>query len=378
MLISSLLRRISPVWGFVLGAVSLVAADVSYRRDWQTDVPWSVQIARLDLGDSRYTVYAPLARGTVAGLATLSEMARQVPPAIGKARAGVNGDFYQREGSPYTGDPRGLQIVNGELASGPGRAGSVWMDAAGRPHAAEVTGKFSVTWADGSQTPFGLNEARTPGMAVLYTGLMGRTTATRGGRELILERDGVGPWVPLAIGETYRARVREVREQGNTALTRESLVLSLGIGVKAVVAAGDTITLSTATAPDLKGAVAAIGGGAVLVRDGKSLEIPKPAGAGGYEVASQFQRHPRSAVGWNEKELYLVQVDGRQPGLSIGMTLAELGEYMRTKLACTEVISLDGGGSATFRYDGRVRNSPCDGNERPIANSLLIIEKNKP
>ena len=38
---------------------------------------------------------------------------------MGHAVAGLNGDFYERENPLYAGDPRGLQIVDGELLSGP-------------------------------------------------------------------------------------------------------------------------------------------------------------------------------------------------------------------------------------------------------------------
>lgn len=45
------------------------------------------------------------------------------------------------------------------------------------------------------------------------------------------------------------------------------------------------------------------------------------------------------------------------------------------KLGCDNVLNLDGGGSATLWCDGQVRNSPCNGRERPIANSLVVLKK---
>jgi exopolysaccharide biosynthesis protein len=56
------------------------------------------------------------------------------------------------------------------------------------------------------------------------------------------------------------------------------------------------------------------------------------------------------------------------------MTLQEVGNYL-VKLGCREVMNLDGGGSATFWYNGRVRNSPCDRYERPIANGLVVVRR---
>jgi len=51
----------------------------------------------------------------------IADQARTIPPEIGRAVAGVNGDFYERENPTYAGDPRGLQIVKGELISAQAR-----------------------------------------------------------------------------------------------------------------------------------------------------------------------------------------------------------------------------------------------------------------
>jgi exopolysaccharide biosynthesis protein len=67
-------------------------------------------------------------------------------------------------------------------------------------------------------------------------------------------------------------------------------------------------------------------------------------------------------------------VDGRQRG-SIGMTLEELASYL-IKLGCDEAMNLDGGGSATLWCQGQLRNQPCDGRERPVANSLVVLRRN--
>jgi hypothetical protein len=80
------------------------------------------------------------------------------------------------------------------------------------------------------------------------------------------------------------------------------------------------------------------------------------------------------------RRLFLLLVDGRQPGYSEGVTPRELGELMRS-LGAWQAIQLDGGGSATMvtaGADGRPRilNSPIDshipGRERPVANHLGV------
>jgi exopolysaccharide biosynthesis protein len=146
------------------------------------------------------------------------------------------------------------------------------------------------------------------------------------------------------------------------------MVLSLGRGVTSKVPAvrpGTILQLSTATLPDLHGAPTALGGGPAMVRDGKVLER-----------IDERVRHPRSAVGWNKEAFFLVEVDGRQRGLSVGMTVRELADYM-VRIGCTEALNLDGGGSATCWVFGQVMNSPSEGDERGMGNAVVIIQKPK-
>lgn len=321
-----------------------------------------------------------LGRGAKVGLSTLVQQIDALPPDAGLPLAAVNGDFYVvDERNPYVGDPRGLQILDGELVSAPTDQASFWLDAAGVPQATNVLSKFEVTWPDGATTPIGLNEDRAAGAAVLYTARLGESTRTRGGRELILERAGDEPWLPLRTGLHYTARIREVRDGGNSRLSPSVMVLSLSprlltnTPAAAQAEPGAVLKLSTATLPDLTGVKWAISGGHVIVRDGKtqSLRVPQSRD---YRYASVTQRHPRSAIGASRDHLFMLQVDGRQPGHSMGMTLAELGDYMQ-KLGCELALSLDGGASATFWWKGKVINRPCNGSERPIANGVVILKK---
>jgi len=133
------------------------------------------------------------------------------------------------------------------------------------------------------------------------------------------------------------------------------------------------LQISTASTPSLSVARTALSGGPVLVRDGKRQKI-RAAADDAYEFSSMLERHPRSAIGWNQDSYFLVEVDGRQKDLSVGMTLDELSTFL-VKLGCQEAMNLDGGGSSTLWYDGEVRNNPCDGYERTIANSLVVVRK---
>jgi hypothetical protein len=227
-----------------------------------------------------------------------------------------------------------------------------------------------------------LNEERTQAGAVLYTSRLGESTRNSGGGfELVLEPASAGPWLPLRLGQNYAAKVQEVHPGSGTPLKDGFMVLSVGPGLAnhpthpVRIDRGATLTLSTATTPDLSGVKTAISGGEVLVRDGQKVPV-KMTQTLAYKYRSMFERHPRTAIGANGRTVFFVQVDGRQPRLSMGMTLNELGDYM-FKLGCTQVLCLDGGASSTFWYNGKVLNSPCHGRERDIANGLVLIQKGR-
>jgi len=312
------------------------------------------------------------------GLETLSSQLCLVKSNLGTVVAAINGDFYQRE-KAYAGAPRGLQIMDGELLSGPSRSASLWIDALGEPHAEKVASQFQITWPDGTVSPFGLNGERRADGVELYTHAVGSSTHTTGGFELIVSRAEGSGWLPLRVGRTYTARVREIREGGNAPLTSDIMVVSVGPAAShrgvPQLRAGAGLQITTATLPALHGVRTAISGGPMLVRNGKRERIDA-AHSESYEFSSMGERHPRAAVGWNERCLFLVEVDGRQKKLSVGMTLDELATLL-TKLGCEEAMNFDGGGSATLWYDGQVRNSPCDRMEREIANCLVIVRKER-
>jgi large repetitive protein len=100
-----------------------------------------------------------------------------------------------------------------------------------------------------------------------------------------------------------------------------------------------------------------------LLRDGKSV-FPRQTRI----------RHPRSVVGWNNRFIFLVEVDGRQRELSVGMTFEELSQYL-LKIDCQNAMCLDGGGSSTLWALGQVMNNPSEGSERGSANGLVVLAK---
>ncbi|MEI9864350.1 MAG: phosphodiester glycosidase family protein [Limisphaerales bacterium] len=78
-----------------------------------------------------------------------------------------------------------------------------------------------------------------------------------------------------------------------------------------------------------------IGGNVILVSDGAI--VPH---------ASKV-RHPRTVVGLNQSgdKLIVLVVDGRKPGIALGMSYDELAAEM-LRLGCHNALNLDGGGSS--------------------------------
>src|SRR5207247_6227284 len=77
-----------------------------------------------------------------------------------------------------------------------------------------------------------------------------------------------------------------------------------------------------------------IGGGPTLVRDGRVVVSEDTEGFKPDVVAG---RAPRTAVGIQGRRLLLVTVDGREPAISVGMSLLEVAELMR-ELGCTDAM----------------------------------------
>jgi hypothetical protein len=336
----------------------------SYHHDEVPDVPWSIQVLKIERSNTNLQLHSMVANGDAIGLNPLPHQISLLPADLGKPIAAINGDYYYAK-APYKGDPKGLLITRGELISAPFDWTCVWFDTNGIPTMGIVTSQLSVTWPNGKVTPVGLNELRAPAAAVLYTKSVGKSTFTTGGRELILEPTPGSNWLPLQASEEYSASVREVRESGNSPVPPNSIVLSIGPKLLRSVPKlkpGEKIKISTETSPSLRGVPTAISGGPALIRDAEIL------------VGWSAIRHPRTAIGWNKDYIYFVQVDGRQSGHSVGMTYSELANYMQ-KLGCQEALNLDGGGSATFWMLGQVMNSPSRGQNRDIANGLVLVQK---
>ncbi|MCT8140519.1 phosphodiester glycosidase family protein [Anaerobacillus sp. CMMVII] len=101
-----------------------------------------------------------------------------------------------------------------------------------------------------------------------------------------------------------------------------------------------------------------------LLKEGKKQPIPK-------EWAKA--RHPRTIIGhFHNGDLFFMVVDGRRTGWSTGVTLEEAQEKL-LEFNIRDAYNLDGGGSSTFYYNGKVLNKPSEGRERRVTTNIVVI-----
>ena len=358
-------------------AFQVLEPGLEYLHIEQLEGPQSIHVLRIEREKPEWRWTTGLGDGRVYGLSATPTIAKSVAGAL-KARplAAINGDFFAIARGNYQGDPAGLQIVEGEVISATSKRSCVWFNVDGQPNMGIVNSKFRVLWPDNrGETPLGLNEPRGESSAVLFTPTMAHnpndvgkfefSTRTTDGRELFLEPVDENAWHPFQTGKTYHARVGSIRSGGNSPITKKSVILSLGPKLLDQVPdlkIGDTLKITLETKPDLTGTRNAIGGGERLLQNGQVATNGKSK-----------DRHPRSVIGWNNKHLFLIVVDGRSPKVAIGMTYLELAE-LALRLQCTEALNLDGGGSSTLWADGKILNTPSDGAPRLVSNALVLIE----
>lgn len=344
-----------------------VAPGLVYRMEVDLKVPRVVHALRFSRAAPGLALRPELAQGTVYGRED-DKKGREPLSVIAQshsALAAVNGDFF-----PWTGDPLGAMVRNGELVSRPfkGRAAFGW--------GPQFAGAMKLEWTAEIDGPGvgpvaiqGLNEECGPNQVVLNTGWAGGATGSRESLQIVLD------WPePLAPVTSRSAQVVTVVESASRIPVGRSQAVVTANGTAAqrlkALKKGDTVKIKVQTTGVDWGQVdSVIAGGPMLVLGGKAVDESKTEGFGP-EFAER--RHPRTAIGATlEGDVWLVVIEGRQP-MSSGATISETAKIM-ADLGCSSAINLDGGGSSQLWIRGMTTNRPSDGTERPIANALLVL-----
>jgi Phosphodiester glycosidase len=117
--------------------------------------------------------------------------------------------------------------------------------------------------------------------------------------------------------------------------------------------------------------------GPLLVADRQVAVVAGEDAEGFSSAAHQFDsditcgRYPRAALAVTEQRLLLVACDGRTDR-DAGMTLPELAAAL-VELDAIDALNLDGGGSASLVYDGRLRNRPREAHGVDLLDGRAIV-----
>jgi len=83
--------------------------------------------------------------------------------------------------------------------------------------------------------------------------------------------------------------------------------------------------------------------------------------------------NPRTGIGIiSPNHFVFVVVDGRSKGYSRGVSLSEFAQIF-SDLGCTDAYNIDGGGSSTMYFMGRVVNNPLGANKERGTSDILFI-----
>lgn len=328
--------------------------------------PWFINVLRVDLKRTRLKIVHALDEGV--GLETVSSLAARY-----RAPAATNGGYFRIAGT-YRGESIGLLMLDRWLISEPHneRAGFGLVNTGIKTEVifghVKFTGKISVGLVKHSVQ--GVNRPLSPDELIIFTPRFHRTTLTNpDGIEVVVRKDRVA-----AISDL----------EGSSEIPADGYVIS-AVGrarewVKTHLRKGARVNfdwrlnpIEPGTKIDWMRAYSMLGGGPQIIKAGKIAITDKDE-----RMAPGFarDRHPRTAIAkLGSGKLLLVTVDGRQPGVSAGMSLEMLAE-LSLELGAVEAMNLDGGGSTTMVIHNKVVNRPSDqSGQRPISDAILIFPK---
>ncbi len=339
------------------------------------DDPVRINLLRLDLTKVRLDVHHAFDKAI--GVEPTSAIAKRHG-----AIAAINAGFFRLDKSAFAGDSAGVFGIDGK----------VWSDSNNNRVAIKIKNspnrtlvdflhpETHVTFAyftDVIRPLSGVNRERRANEIVAYTPEFGESTLSDDlGTEIVFRN----------CAASCDIEVREKR--GNSVIPRNGFVLSIGPEgaeaplvdfMKNEITRGDGNTWvrlqvyldKTGTQTGILDATEDITNGVPQLIKGGKVDITWER-----EKASKSfveMRHPRTAVAKLKGGKFLmITVDGRQPGVSVGMTLQELADYLFS-LGATDAINLDGGGSTTMFLDGKVVNVTSDKEgERKVSDAIVV------
>lgn len=351
--------------------------------------PVKINLLRLDLKKVRLDVHHAFDKAI--GVEPTSAIAMRH-----KAIAAINAGFFRLDKSAFAGDAAGLLMIDGNLLSESER-GRITLRILNHKNRTEIffTHRDAQPWFGygdlRSQVKLsGVDRERKAGEFILYDSYFGNAApASTGGVDLVLKncRRTVAKKI---VSQTCR-ELEIVEGASQTSIPNGGYVISLGADDRSSKRAllndlrvylatqskkrSFRIRIEDESAGGPHDAEDATNGVPQLIKGGR-MEITWEREKASKSFAEM--RHPRTAVAkLKDGKFLMITVDGRQPGVSVGMNLQELAEYLLS-LGAIDAMNLDGGGSTTMFVDGKVVNTPSDKEgERKVSDAILVtLRKN--
>ncbi|MBI5601615.1 MAG: phosphodiester glycosidase family protein [Gemmatimonadetes bacterium] len=367
-----------------------VAPGVTHARIQRADGPWVIHVLRVDLARADLAVRQVRAHDRLTSRERVSAMVARRAAGGEQVIAAVNADFFDLA----TGASENNVVIDGEWWRGIRVTDSPYdtfdnvhaqfaLDGNGHP----LVDRFAFDgWVRAPRARFPLIalNAMPKGAyegTALWTPRAGATTprdTMRATSELSLAPAG-------RRADTLLYVRRGASTGGGSDIPPDGVVLS-AYGARTVAldstTDGDTLRITLDAAPWPAPSRASspsllIGGWPRILHGGLSVAGRAAADEGTISRNAEV-RHPRTAVGVtrDRKTLLLVTVDGRSAA-SVGMTLVELADYMKS-LGAWDALNFDGGGSTTMVLGDRVVNTPSDRTgEREVGSALLIVKRGR-
>jgi hypothetical protein len=363
-------------WPAVLGAqraVEHLGPGVEFER-WRLATasgPLTLSIVRADLTNPAVALMAASRNDQILGpgeeLSTMADRHR--------AEAGINADYYDISGN---GMPTNLVLENGAVQHAPNGRAAFVLGQDRRVIMGPVAWHARLEVAGGAGVTIGaVNDWSGPTQLMLFTQRFGLPGPANADAELVLSPAPGG-------GGTY-----QVTQAASDQITFLPLRPDeIGVAARGQAATelmqtfhqGDAVTLTQAWDPAIPDPREGVGGGPLLLRGGATYEDPDSPSPEERDV-----RYPLTGAGTSADgaTLWLVTIDGRDPGRSVGVTRPMLGSLMAA-LGASDAMAFDSGGSTEMvvRRLGdthvTVANVPSDGRERSIADGLLVVNAATP
>ena len=347
-----------------LGAGSSTGAETA-----SADGPLSISIVAADLTNPFVSLTAAAQNGQVQGRgARLSAIADSV-----RAEAGVNGDYFDIGASNA---PINALVIGRRVLHQPSDGAVLGIDFSGQVHLGPMTWSATVTPAGAAPlTVSTVNDWTASTSLTMLTPELGTVQAYGATEAVLYPTDQVDTYVVSSVAANLNSLAPLTTGAiGIAGHGRGAASISSTLNV------GARVAISYEGDPPPYSIRAAIGGGPLLVRDGASFDDPAAPAPQEKNV-----RYPLTGAGVSAdgRTLWLVVVDGRHPGVSVGVTRPMLGELF-IAMGAANAMAFDSGGSSEMvvRHLGDpavgVVNTPSDGRERSIADGLLILNTAPP